>query len=162
MSTCGILRSFCFIVIIQTIRESQLYKKDGWCQQYFLFSYYCTVKPVYNGLPWDLKKVAVWKRGLIKLGFKLAVNVSNWRLLTGGRYSQVVVNSGLTVFVKVTICRYVKIATRIWIDCDGSSLIVFRRFCAVDGTVCAIRNVEVFAKQNLVAVRCWSVRSITR
>jgi hypothetical protein len=59
-----------------------------------------TVKPVYNGHPWDLKKVAVWKRCLIKLRFKLAVLVSNWPLLTGGRYSQVVVNSGLTVLEK--------------------------------------------------------------
>jgi hypothetical protein len=41
------------------------------------------------------------KSGRLKKGpdkrFKLAVDVSNWPLLTGGRYSQVVVNSGLTV-----------------------------------------------------------------
>jgi hypothetical protein len=55
---------------------------------------------VYNGHPWDLKKVAVLKRCLIKLRFKLAFLVSNWPLLTGGRYSQVVVNSGLTVYIK--------------------------------------------------------------
>jgi hypothetical protein len=29
----------------------------------------CTVKPVYNGHPWDLKKVAVGQRCLIKLRF---------------------------------------------------------------------------------------------
>jgi hypothetical protein len=57
-----------------------------------------TVKPVYNGHPWDLKKVAVWQRCLIKLRFRLAVDGSNWPLLTGGRCSQVVVKSGLTVF----------------------------------------------------------------
>ncbi len=53
--------------------------------------------------PWDLKKVAAWKRCLIKLRFKLAVNVSNWPLLTGSRYSQVAVNSGLTVYVIVYV-----------------------------------------------------------
>jgi hypothetical protein len=57
-----------------------------------------TVKPVNNGHPWDLKKVAVWKRCLIKLRFILVVNETNLPLLTGGRYSQVVVKSGLTVF----------------------------------------------------------------
>ncbi len=55
------------------------------------------VKPLNNGHPWDLRKVAVGKRCLIKLRFYLAVGVYNWPLLTGGRYSQVVVNSGLTV-----------------------------------------------------------------
>ncbi len=56
-----------------------------------------TVKPVYNGHPWDLKKAAVRQRCLIKLRFWLAVEDSNWPLLTGGRCSQVVVKSGLTV-----------------------------------------------------------------
>jgi hypothetical protein len=36
---------------------------------------------------------------LIKLRFRLVVGESNWPLLTGGRYSQVVVKSGLTVLV---------------------------------------------------------------
>jgi hypothetical protein len=36
-----------------------------------------TVKPVYNGHHWDLKKVAVRQRCLIKLRFRLAVDESN-------------------------------------------------------------------------------------
>jgi hypothetical protein len=60
-----------------------------------IFQY--TVKPVYNGHPWGLKKAAVRQRCLIKLRFRLAVDDSNWPLLTGGRCSQVVVRSGLTV-----------------------------------------------------------------
>jgi hypothetical protein len=65
-----------------------------------------TVNPVYNGHPWDLKKAAVGQRSLIKLRFRLAVDGSNWPLLTGGRCSQVVVKSGLTVFeiVSTKIC----------------------------------------------------------
>ena len=45
--------------------------------------------------PWNLKKVAIWRRCI---RFRLVVNETNWLLLTGGRYSQVVVKSGLTVF----------------------------------------------------------------
>ncbi len=60
-----------------------------------------TVKPVYNGHPLDQKKAAVWQRCLIKLRFRLAVDYSNWLLLTGGRCSQMVVNSGLTVIPKL-------------------------------------------------------------
>ena len=44
-----------------------------------------TVKPVYNGHLWDLKKVAVRQRCLIKLRFRLAIDDSNWSLFTGGR-----------------------------------------------------------------------------
>ncbi len=66
-------------------------------------NYWTTVKPVYNGHPWVLKKVAVWQRCLIKLRFRLAVYGSNWPLLTGGRCSQVVVKSGLTVYVNLLI-----------------------------------------------------------
>jgi hypothetical protein len=62
-----------------------------------LFTY--TVKPVYNGHSWELKKVAVWKRWLIKLRFRLVDNEINWPLLTGGHCLQVVVKSGLTVIV---------------------------------------------------------------
>ncbi len=47
-----------------------------------------TVKTVYNNHPWDLKKVAVGKRCLIKLGFRLAVDESNRPLLRGGRYDR--------------------------------------------------------------------------
>ncbi len=62
------------------------------------FTYMNTVKPVNNGHPWDLEKVAVWKRCLIKLRFRLVVDDSNWPLLTGGRYSEVVIRTGLTVY----------------------------------------------------------------
>ncbi len=63
----------------------------------YVIQYSNIVKPVYNGHPWDLKKVAAWKRCVIKLRFRLVVNETNWPLLTGGRYSQVVIKSGLTV-----------------------------------------------------------------
>jgi hypothetical protein len=35
-----------------------------------------------------------------KIRFRLVVNDSNWPLLAGGRYSQVVVKTGLTVLSK--------------------------------------------------------------
>ncbi len=43
--------------------------------------------------------MAVMQRCLIKLRFRLVVDDSNWPLLTGGRYSQVAVKSGLTVLL---------------------------------------------------------------
>jgi hypothetical protein len=43
-----------------------------------------TVKPVYNGHPWDLKKVAVGKRGVMKVRFRLVVDEPNWPLFRGG------------------------------------------------------------------------------
>jgi hypothetical protein len=52
---------------------------------------------VYNDNPWDLKKVEVRKRCLIKLRFRLAIDESNQLLLMGGQYSEVVVKAGLTV-----------------------------------------------------------------
>jgi hypothetical protein len=73
------------------------HKDPKWCWNNNVIINGNTVKPVYNGHPWDLKKVAVWKRCLIKLIFNMVVNVLNWPLLTGGCYSQVVVNSGLTL-----------------------------------------------------------------
>ena len=48
--------------------------------------YSCTVKPVYNGHPWDFKILAV---------------VDRWPLLAGGRCSEVAVNTGLTVLIFV-------------------------------------------------------------
>ncbi len=65
--------------------------------KYMLEEVSCTVIPVYNNHPWYLKKAAVWHRCLIKLRFRLVVDDSNWPLWTGGRCSQVVVKSGLTV-----------------------------------------------------------------
>jgi hypothetical protein len=56
-----------------------------------------TVKPVYNDHLWDLKKVAICNRGLIKVRVRLVVNESNRLLLTGGCCSEVVVKAGLTV-----------------------------------------------------------------
>jgi hypothetical protein len=35
--------------------------------------------------------------------FRLVVDESNWPLLTGGRYSQVVVKAGLTVLLKAKL-----------------------------------------------------------
>jgi hypothetical protein len=46
---------------------------------------------VYNNHPWNLKKVAVLKRGLIKVRFRLVVDESNQPLLTGGSCSEVVI-----------------------------------------------------------------------
>ncbi len=46
---------------------------------------FITVKPEYNGHPWDLKKVAVRKRYLIELRFRLVVDDLNWPLFRGGR-----------------------------------------------------------------------------
>ncbi len=85
--------------------ETFVYKEN------IIYIFQSTVKPVYNGHPWDLKKVAVWQRCLIKLRFRLAVDGSNWPLLTGGRCSQVVVKSGLTVLkteeiLTEKVCRY--------------------------------------------------------
>jgi len=59
------------------------------------------VKPVYNGHPWDLKKLAVSKRCCLKLRFRLVFDESNPPLLKGGRYSKVVVKSSLTVYPQV-------------------------------------------------------------
>ena len=47
--------------------------------------------------PLGPEKVAVWKRGLIKVRFRLVIDEQNWPLLTGGRCSEVVVKAGLTV-----------------------------------------------------------------
>jgi hypothetical protein len=52
---------------------------------------------VYSSHPWDMKKAAVRKRCLIKLRFRLVVDKSNWLLLTGGCYTEVVVKAGLAV-----------------------------------------------------------------
>ena len=52
---------------------------------------------MYKDGHWDLKKVDVWKRCLIKVRFKLVIDESNQSLLTSGRCSEVVVMAGLTV-----------------------------------------------------------------
>jgi hypothetical protein len=81
---------------------------DSWKRirkQNFKILIVSTVKPVYNGRPSNLKKVAVWQRCLIKLRLRLVVDNSNWPLLTGGRCSQVVVQSGLTVIQKQKFCN---------------------------------------------------------
>ena len=67
-------------------------------KKFVKFYFHDTVNHVYNGHPWDLKKVAVWNRCLIKLRFRLVVDETIWPLLTGGRYSQVVVKTCLTVY----------------------------------------------------------------
>ncbi len=54
---------------------------------------------MYNDHPWDLKIVAVVERWSLFSGH-LCSKVLLWdiKMLTGGRYSEVVVSSGLTVF----------------------------------------------------------------
>jgi hypothetical protein len=47
--------------------------------------------------PLGPEKVAVWKRGLILVRFRLVIDELNWSLLTGGRCSVVTVKAGLTV-----------------------------------------------------------------
>ncbi len=82
------------------------FETNTWYQKALISSQRCktfSVKPVYNGHPWNLKKVAVWKRCLIKLRFRLVINEINWPLLTGGRYSKVVIKSGVTVLI---ICSF--------------------------------------------------------
>ena len=78
---------------------------------------------MYNGHAWDLNKAAVWQRRLIKLRFTLAIDDSNWPLLTGGRCSQVVVKSGLTVLSTINLSHNksssgTTIFLRIGIDCQ--------------------------------------------
>jgi hypothetical protein len=58
---------------------------------------------VYNDHPWDLKKVAVLKKGLIKVRIRLVLNESNRSLLSCGQCSEVVVKAGLTV-VLILMC----------------------------------------------------------
>jgi hypothetical protein len=56
---------------------------------------------VHNGHSWDLKNMVVMQRVFRKISvvisFRLVVKASNWPLLMGGRYSEVVVRTGLTV-----------------------------------------------------------------
>ena len=72
--------------------------KSWWHLTYWLLKPWSVQSKLCNGHPWELKKASVWQRFLIKLRFRLAVDNSNWPLLTGGCCSQVVVNSGLTVY----------------------------------------------------------------
>ncbi len=90
-----------FSIIGCFVSGMQVWDKTLFLEMSVNYFFWCTVKPVYNGHPWDLKKAAVWQRCLIKLRFRLAVDDSNWPLLTGGRCSQVVVKSGLTVLFKL-------------------------------------------------------------
>ncbi len=61
------------------------------------------VKPVYNGHPWDPQKGPLFRGGRysegtpIKLVWIWDVWGSGWPLLTGGRYSEVAVSTGLTL-----------------------------------------------------------------
>ncbi len=78
---------------------STLTLKNIWILYSFYWSFQSILLCKINNFTeyWDLKKAAVRQRCLIKLRFWLAVEDSNWPLLTGGRCSQVVVKSGLTV-----------------------------------------------------------------
>ncbi len=66
-----------------------------------------TVKPMYNGHPWDPKKASVWKRGMIKVRFRLFIDESNQPLSTGGRCSDVVVKV-VWLYVKYFYISYSK------------------------------------------------------
>ena len=75
-----------------------------YCDQIWKAPFMCTVKPVYNGHPWDPQKAAVvWRWQLFRgSSYKTRVLMwdiwgSGWPLLTGGRCSEVAVNTGLTV-----------------------------------------------------------------
>jgi hypothetical protein len=69
--------------------------------------YVTTVKPVYNGHPWNLKNVVVMQGLSKKASFRLAVLASDWPLWTDGRYAEVVVRTGLTVLNHVTTLSFV-------------------------------------------------------
>jgi hypothetical protein len=47
---------------------------------------------------WPLCR-GLYEKDQWKVGFKLAVRAADWPLLTGGRYSEVAVRTGLTVHV---------------------------------------------------------------
>ncbi len=55
---------------------------------------------MYNSHPWDLRNVAVMQKDQWSVGFRLAVRAADWPLLTGGRYSEVAVRTGLTALNK--------------------------------------------------------------
>jgi hypothetical protein len=86
-----------------------------------------TVKPVNNDHRWDLKKVAVVQNnssclmgvqtGRVNFEVALVGWDSGWSLLTGGRYSNVVVSTGLTVLflMKVFIIISIIIASELLI-----------------------------------------------
>jgi hypothetical protein len=74
-----------------------------------MFFYLFTVKPVYNGHPWDPEKVTVVQRVAVVqrlvqntwLSCSMIIRAGDLgrSLLTGGRCSEVAVSTGLTVFV---------------------------------------------------------------
>ncbi len=67
----------------------------------FCFYFVNTVKPVYNDQPWDLNLWPLLTGGRCSV---VALCYTNWKrdlkVVTSGRYSEVVVNSGLTVCLK--------------------------------------------------------------
>ena len=80
----------------------KLKSNSRWQQCYLKF--FSTVKPVYNGHTWDPKKVAVVQRLRHKWSLFTVYQYkifkhwgSSWPLQTGGRCSEVAVNTGLTV-----------------------------------------------------------------
>jgi hypothetical protein len=62
---------------------------------------------VYNGHSWDLKNVAIMQRVEKKyqweVGFWLVIMASDWQLLTGGCYLEVVVRTGLTACLSISL-----------------------------------------------------------
>jgi hypothetical protein len=69
--------------------------------------YIITVKPVYNGHPWNPQKVASEHRWLlrrgcsIKIGMKISLAGPSLAIVEGGRCSEVVVKAGLIVVAKM-------------------------------------------------------------
>ncbi len=85
-----------------------------------------TVKPVYNGHPWDPEKVTVVQRVVVvqrlvqntRLSCSMFIRAGDlgWSLLTGDRCSEVAVSTGLTVyqqniFSQTTISKRTKVWT---------------------------------------------------
>jgi hypothetical protein len=70
-----------------------------------------TVKPVYNGRPWDPQKVAIVQSWPVFTGFSIKIGIKEawpdlgWLLLTVGCYSELAVNTGLTVLLKTNFVK---------------------------------------------------------
>jgi len=100
--------------LMPTLLENEFY--------YWVYSQTYVKRP-----PLGPKIVAVWKRGLIKVRFRLVVDVSNWPFLTSGRCSEVVVQTGLIVF-KIKIVDSFKILKLILIWFPSSFCKTFIEF----------------------------------
>jgi hypothetical protein len=87
-----------------TLKFWKIGAQPGRCRQVAVVQRFDSiVKPVYNDPPWVPQKVAVAQKSLEVLQSKLVLKSVwpdlVWPLLTGGRYSEVVVKTGLIVQV---------------------------------------------------------------